>query len=443
MSVKKVVILGAAGRDFHNFNMLYKNNPRYRVVAFTATQIPGIEGRTYPPELAGPLYPEGIPIVLEEQLEEVIRKQGVSLAVFSYSDVSHEHVMHLASRAAAAGAGFLIPSPKETMLESKLPVIAVTAVRTGAGKSPTTRRVVGVLRSLGLRVVVIRHPMPYGDLRRQAVQRFASLEDLDRQGCTIEEREEYEPHLRMGTTVYTGIDMERVLRQAEGEADVIVWDGGNNDTPFIKPSLWITLVDPHRPGHELSYHPGETNLRSAHVIVISKVDTARPESVEKVWRSIIEANPRARVVEAALPITVEEPERVRGKRVVVVEDGPTVTHGEMGYGAAYIMARKLGAAEIVDPQPHAVGSVKQAYQQYPHLKSVVPALGYTGEQLRDLEETLNRIPADLILSATPANLESIASLNKPVVRVRYELEEIGRPKLGELIEEHLRSRRVI
>ena len=429
----KVVILGAAGRDFHNFNMLFRNNPRYRVIAFTATQIPGIEDRVYSPELAGPGYEEGIPIVPEERLEDIIREHGVKLAVFSYSDVSHEHVMHLASRASAAGAGFLIPGTQQTMLRSRLPVIAVTATRTGAGKSTVTRKVVSILRAMGLRVAVIRHPMPYGDLRRQVVQRFASLEDLDLHRCSLEEREEYEPHLRMGSVVYAGVDYERVLREAEREVDIIVWDGGNNDTPFIKPGLWITLVDPHRAGHELSYHPGETNLRMADVVIVTKVDTARPEDIERSLENIRKANPRAVIMEAALPLNLDNPSLVRGKRVVAVEDGPTVTHGELAHSGAYIAARKYGAGEIVDPKPYAVGSLRRAYSDYPHLGPVVPTLGYTPGQLRDLEETLRRVPADTVVSATPVDLSRLIDPGKPIARVSYELEELGRPKLDEIV----------
>ncbi len=433
----KVVILGAAGRDFHNFNMLFRNNPRYRVVAFTATQIPGIEGRVYPSELAGPGYEEGIPIVPEERLEDIIRENGVRLAVFSYSDVSHEHVMHLASRASAAGAGFLIPGAQQTMLQSRLPVIAVTATRTGAGKSTVTRKVVSILRARGLRVAVIRHPMPYGDLKRQVVQRFETVEDLDRQGCTLEEREEYEPHLRMGSVVYAGIDYERVLREAEREADIIVWDGGNNDTPFIKPGLWITLVDPHRAGHELSYHPGETNLRMADVVIVTKVDTARPEDIEKTLENTRKANPRATLIEAALPLSLDNPSLVRGKSVVAVEDGPTVTHGGLGHAGAYIAARKYGAGKIVDPKPYAVGSIRRAYSDHPHLGPVVPTLGYTPGQLRDLEETLRRVPSEAIVSATPVDLSRLINPGKPIARVSYELEELGRPKLDEIVGAYL------
>ncbi len=430
---RKVLILGAAGRDFHNFNVAFRDNPDYQVVGFTATQIPDIEGRTYPPELAGSLYPEGIPIYPEEELSEIILQQGVDEVVFSYSDVTHEHVMHLASIATAAGADFRLLGGQSTMLKSEKPVVAVTAVRTGVGKSQTTRRVAEILRGLGLKVVVIRHPMPYGDLVKQACQRFATYEDLDKHECTIEEREEYEPHIDRGSVVFAGVDYLRILREAEKEADVILWDGGNNDTPFYVPDLHIALVDPHRPGHELRYHPGEANLRRADVVVINKIDTADPAGVEEVRRNIAEANPRAVVVDAASPIFVDAPDAIRGKRVLVVEDGPTLTHGEMSYGAGVMAARKFGAAELVDPRPYAVGSIKQTFEKYGHVGSLLPAMGYGAKQIRELEETINAVDCDVVVVGTPIDLRRVANIKKPAVRVRYELQEIGEPTLEDLL----------
>jgi len=384
---RRVIIMGAAGRDFHNFNVYFRNNPNYEVVAFTATQIPNIEGRKYPPELAGELYPEGIPIYPESQLEELIRKYDVDEVILAYSDLSYDYVMDRASRALAAGADFRLMGPKSTMLKSSKPVISICAVRTGCGKSQTTRRVVDILRKHGLKVVVVRHPMPYGNLVEQRVQRFASFEDLDKYKCTIEEREEYEPHLRRGVVVYAGVDYEAILREAEKEADVIVWDGGNNDFPFFKPDLHIVVTDPHRAGHEVSYYPGSTNLRMADVVVINKEETAHPENIEKVRENIIRVNPKAIIIDAASPIFVENGEIIRGKKVLVIEDGPTVTHGEMPYGAGYVAARKYGAAEIIDPRPYAVRSIKKTFEEYPHLRNVLPAMGYYGDQIKDLEET--------------------------------------------------------
>ncbi len=430
---KKVVILGAAGRDFHNFNLYFRDNPDYEVVAFTSTQIPGIENRIYPPELAGSLYPEGIPIVSEDRLEDIIEEKDVDIVVFAYSDVSHNHVMHLASRALRMGADFWLLGPKSVMLKSKKPVVAVTAVRTGSGKSQTSRKVSRILRSMGYRVAVIRHPMPYGDLRKQVVQKFSSMEDLDRYGVTIEEREEYEPHIRIGNTVYAGVDYKLILEKAEEENDIILWDGGNNDFPFIKPDLWIVVADPHRPGHEISYHPGETCFRSADVVIINKIDTASFENIERIRENIRKYNPRATVIEAASPIFVEDPESIRNRKVIVVEDGPTVTHGEMGYGSGYIAARKYGALEIIDPRPYAVGSIKETFEKYPHLVNVLPAMGYSPKQVRELEETINSSPAELVVSATPVDLQRVLKLDKPVVRVRYELQEIGSPTLEDVI----------
>ena len=431
--------MGAAGRDFHNFNVFFRNNPEYEVVAFTATQIPFIENRRYPPELAGDLYPEGIPIYPEEELPRLVREHNVDVVVFAYSDVSHEYVMNRASTALAAGADFWLLGPRSTMLKSSKPVISVGAVRTGAGKSPTSRRVASILKSRGLRVVVVRHPMPYGDLAKQAVQRFASMEDLDRYGVTIEEREEYEPHLAMGNVVYAGVDYERILREAEKEADVILWDGGNNDFPFFESDLHIVVADPLRAGHERRYHPGEANLRMADVVIISKVDSAPMENVLRVLRSVRELNPRARIIRAAMPITVEDPGAIEGKKVVAVEDGPTLTHGEMSFGAA-VVASRLHGGILVDPTPYFVGTLRDALRKYPQIKNYVPALGYSEEQIRDLRETLNSVPADLIVSATPVDLTRLMELNKPVVRVRYEIQEIGRPTLEDVIEEFLREK---
>jgi len=434
---RRVIIMGAAGRDFHNFNVTYRQDPSYRVVAFTATQIPDIEGRTYPPELAGELYPAGIPIEPEDRLEELVRREQVDLVVFAYSDVSHEYVMHRASRALAAGADFALLGPKATMLQAPCPVVAVCATRTGAGKSQTTRRVAQILKDLGKRVVVVRHPMPYGDLARQAVQRFATYGDLDEHGCTIEEREEYEPHLDRGSVVYAGVDYGAILERARQEADVLLWDGGNNDLPFYRPDLHVVVVDPHRAGHELRYHPGEANLRMADVVVINKVDSAPPDGVTTVRRNVREANPRARVVEAASPISLDVPETLKGKRVLVVEDGPTLTHGEMPYGAGVILARRLEARELVDPRPYAVGSIREAYARYPHIGPLLPAMGYGVRQVEELEQTINATPADLVLVATPIDLRRLVKMNKPAARVRYELQETGELTLSDILKELL------
>ncbi|RKZ25951.1 GTPase [bacterium] len=435
---KKVVIMGAAGRDFHNFNVFFRDNPEYEVVAFTATQIPNIEGRRYPPELAGKLYPDGIPILPEEELTSIIKEKKVDIVVFSYSDISHNHVMHKASEAMAAGADFWLLGPESTMLRSEKPVVAVCAVRTGCGKSQTTRKVSDVLRKMGKKVVVIRHPMPYGDLVKQKVQRFATFDDLDKYECTIEEREEYEPHLRRGNIVYAGVDYGAILREAEKEADVILWDGGNNDFPFYKPDLQITVVDPHRPGHELLYHPGETNLRLADVIVVNKVDTAERENVEKVKDTARRINPEAVVIEANSPIFVEDPSVIKGKKVLVVEDGPTLTHGEMAYGAGWVAAKKYGASEIIDPRPYAVGSIVDTYRKYPTTGNVLPAMGYGKQQIKELEETINRAPVDVVVIATPIDLGKLININKPHVRVTYELEEIGTPTLEDILKERIK-----
>ena len=430
-----MVIAGAAGRDFHNFNLVYRGREEYEVVAFTATQIPNIEGRVYPAALAGELYPEGIPIVAEPELEAVIAEHEAHEVVFAYSDVTHEHVMHLGSRALAAGSSYRLLSPRETMLPSSKPVVAVCAVRTGSGKSQTTRYVAGLLREAGKRVAVLRHPMPYGDLERQAVQRFASYEDLDANDCTIEEREEYEPHLSEGNLVFAGIDYAAILDAAEQEADVILWDGGNNDTPFVKPNLHIVVVDPHRPGHELRYHPGETNLRMADVCIVNKVDSATPEGIEAVEASIREANPMARVLRAASPFHVEgDTAEVSGKRVLAVEDGPTLTHGEMTYGAAVLAAQQNGAASLVDPRPFAVGSIAQTFEDYPNVGTLLPAMGYGREQMDDLRETISRSDADLVLIGTPIDLRRLIELDKPALRVTYRLQELE-PALAEILAE--------
>jgi predicted GTPase len=427
------IIMGAAGRDFHNFNVYFRDNPDYQVVAFTATQIPNIEGRRYPPELAGSLYPEGIPIHPEAELSDLIRHHQVDQVVFAYSDVAHEYVMHKASQVLAAGADFRLMGTGSTTLKSRKPVVAVCAVRTGSGKSQTTRHVCDVLQRMGQKVVVVRHPMPYGDLVAQAVQRFASYEDLDRHRCTIEEREEYEPHIDRGVVVYAGVDYEPILRKAEEEADVVVWDGGNNDLPFYRPDLFVVVADPHRPGHELHYHPGEANLRMADVVVINKVGTASPEGVTQVRESIYGVNPQAVVVEAASPIFVEAPGAIRGKRVLVIEDGPTLTHGEMAYGAGVVAARRFGAAELVDPRACAVGSIAATFEKYPHIGPLLPAMGYGDEQMHDLEETINGAECDLVLVATPIDLRRLINVRHPMDRVRYELQVIGQPTLEEIL----------
>lgn len=432
---RRVVIMGAGGRDFHNFNVVYRSNPDYEVVAFTATQIPGIAGRVYPAELAGDLYPRGIPIVDESELERLIRARDVDEVVFAYSDVAHTYVMRRASAVLAMGADFRLLGPRQTMLRSSLPVVAVVAVRTGAGKSQTSRYVVEVLRELGLRVAVVRHPMAYGDLAAMAVQRFASFADLDAAGVTVEEREEYEPHLERGSVVYAGVDYELILRRAESEADVILWDGGNNDFSFYRPDLNIVVADPLRAGHETSYYPGETNLRMADVVVINKVDTATPAQVAAVRESVQRLNPRAAIVEAASPITIDKPELVRGKRALVIEDGPTLTHGEMTFGAGVLAARQAGAAEMVDPRPFAVDSLAAVYRNYPHIGTLLPAMGYGDKQLRDLEETIRRAAPDVVVVATPIRLARLLRLDVPVVTVGYALAERSCPGLAELIRE--------
>ena len=431
--VRRILILGAAGRDFHNFNVGFREDASSRVVAFTAAQIPNIDGRRYPPQLAGLLYPEGIPIHPESDMERLIREQRIDEAIFAYSDVSHEHVMHLAARAFAAGAGFRLMGPSETMLQARVPVVSVCAVRTGAGKSQTTRKVARLLVENGLRVVVVRHPMPYGDLVAQREQRFATLEDLDRSHCTIEEREEYEPHIARGTVVYAGVDYEQILRDAERECDVLVWDGGNNDLPFYSPSLEIVVLDPHRAGHELTYWPGEANFRRAGVLVINKLDQAPAGGLETVRRNIRNFNPSAVVVEARSPITVDDPAAIKGRRVLAIEDGPTVTHGGMSYGAATIAAREHGAAELVDPRPFAVGSIAETFRQYPHIGALLPAIGYGEAQVADLAETIRRTGADAILIGTPVDLRRIITFDRPAVRATYELEEVGPQRLSQVL----------
>ncbi|MFQ6615889.1 MAG: cyclic 2,3-diphosphoglycerate synthase [Fidelibacterota bacterium] len=429
MNTTRILIMGAAGRDFHNFNTVFRDNPHVEVVAFTATQIPNIEGRTYPPELSGKRYPEGVPIHPEENLSSLIDELQVDTVVFSYSDVSHEYVMHKASEVIKAGADFTLLGGLKTMIPSRRPVVAVGAVRTGSGKSQTTRRVARILRESGKRVVVIRHPMPYGDLVTQRVQRFATLQDMENQNCTIEEMEEYEPHLVQGSVVYAGIDYQAILHRAEREADIVLWDGGNNDLPFYRPDLFIVVVDPHRPGHEVRYHPGETNLRLADVVVINKMNTAAPEDVETVRQNIMRVNPEATVIDAASPVSVDNPTAIEGKRVLVVEDGPTLTHGEMTYGAGTVAANTYGAREIVDPRPWTTGSIRDTFEAYPKIGHLLPAMGYGERQIEDLEITINSAECDLVIIGTPVDLRRIMDIKKPTVRVTYELEELTQPDL--------------
>jgi len=431
--VEKVIIMGAAGRDFHNFNVYFRDNPRYRIIAFTATQIPTIEERRYPAELSGDLYPEGVPIYPEAQLTDLIRQHKVDLVAFSYSDVPHVEVMHKASITMAGGADFILIGATYTMLQSRKPVVAVCAVRTGCGKSQTTRKVCEIFRRLQKRVVVVRHPMPYGDLRAQDVQRFSSYEDFEKHQCTIEEREEYEPLVDQGSVVYAGVDYGKILEAAEKEADVIVWDGGNNDTPFYNPDVHIVLFDPHRPGHELLYYPGETNMVMADIAIINKVDTATSANVDRVRRNIEQHAPGAEIVLAESPVLVNRPERIRGKRVLVVEDGPTLTHGGMPYGAGVIAAEAYGAAELVDPRPFAVGTIEETFRHYPHIGRVIPAMGYSGDQISELEKTINHADCDLVLFATPIQLTRILSINKQTLRVRYEYRDHGEPLLEDIL----------
>ena len=434
---RKAIIMGAAGRDFHNFNVYFRGDPSYEVVAFTASQIPGIEKRIYPPELSGNQYPRGISIYPEEELPELIREHDVDEVVLAYSDLSYQEVMNKASIATAAGADFRLMGPKTTMLQAKRPVVSICAVRTGAGKSTVARKVCRILKKRGRRIVVIRHPMPYGDLSKQISQRFESYEDLDKQECTIEEREEYEPHIDAGNVVYAGVDYEKILREAEKEADIIVWDGGNNDIPFYKPDLHIVVADPHRAGHELAYYPGETNLRMADAVLINKVDTASPENVEKVMRNTRLVNPKASIIRASSSIVVDKPSQIRAKKVLVVEDGPTVTHGGMEFSVGAIAAGRFGAKEMVDPRPYAVGSIRNTFRKYPHLGLVLPAMGYGKRQTRELEETINATHCDAVVLGTPIDLRRIMEIRKPAVRVGYEIQEIGEPDLEEVLKPFL------
>jgi len=433
--LRNVLIMGAAGRDFFNFLVRFKDDPAVRVQAFTATQIPGIESRRFPASLAGPSYPDGIPIFPEEELPALIKRLDIDEIVFSYSDVDYSYIMHRASLANALGADFVLLGTRDTMLKANVPVIAVTAVRTGSGKSQTTRRLAQILLAHGKKVVVVRHPMPYGELAEQALERFATYEDLDKYKTTIEEREEYEPHIEKGIVVFAGIDYLRILREAEKECEVLIWDGGNNDTPFYKPDLHIVVADPLRPGHELSYYPGETNLRMADVIVVNKVDSAKPEDVEVVKRNAQSVNPDAVVVEAGSPISLADQEPIRNKRALVIEDGPSITHGGMLTGAATIAAQRFGASEIVDPHPYAVGSIKTTFKKYPHIGKMLPAMGYSPKQIKELEETINAVPCDVVVSGTPVDLGRVLKVNKPVAHVRYELDEIGHPNLEDVLRE--------
>jgi predicted GTPase len=430
---KKVIIMGAAGRDFHNFNLRFRDNEEFEVVAFTATQIPDIEDRTYPAELAGKLYPKGIAIHPEEELIDLIKKHKVDSVIFAYSDVPHEYVMHKASLVNAAGVDFCLLGTKTTSIKSKVPMIAICAVRTGCGKSQTTRRVSDILKSYGKKLVAIRHPMPYGDLAAQKVQRFASYEDLVKNKCTIEEREEYEPHIVRGTIVYAGVDYGAILEQAEKEADIILWDGGNNDTPFYQPDLHIVVADPHRAGHELTYYPGETNLRMADVVIINKIDTAEYDDIEYVRENVREVNPDAVIIDAASPLMVDDHDLIRGKRALVVEDGPTLTHGGMAFGAGVVAAEKFDAAELVDPRPWVVGKIAETFEKYPDIGTLLPAMGYGDEQVADLEKTINAVDCDVVIIGTPIDLRKVVKINKPTVRVMYELQEIGRPNLEDVL----------
>lgn len=440
---KNVIIIGAAGRDFHNFNTYFRGNEGYHVVAFTAAQIPDIDGRKYPAELAGHLYPEGIPIHTQDDLVKLIHELDVDVCAFSYSDVSYQEVMAVGSIVQAEGADFLLIGPKETMIKSTKPLIAVGAVRTGCGKSQTSRAIVTALMAHNMKVVAIRHPMPYGDLVAQKVQRFATIDDLKKHNCTIEEMEEYEPHVVRGNVIYAGVDYEAILREAEKEADVILWDGGNNDFPFYKPDLMVTVVDPHRPGHELNYYPGETTLRMADIVVINKMDSAGPEGIQTVRENIAAVNPKARVVDGASPLTVDKPELIKGKRVLVVEDGPTLTHGHMKIGAGTVAARKFGAAELVDPRPYAVGRLQETFDIYPDIGTLLPAMGYGAQQISDLEATIRNTDCDTVVIGTPIDLTRIVKIDKPVVKVEYALQEIGKPNLCDLVCEFLKDKKLI
>lgn len=440
---KNVIIIGAAGRDFHNFNTYYRTNDHYNVVAFTAAQIPDIDGRKYPAELAGELYPQGIPIYTQHDLPRLIHEMDVDVCAFSYSDVSYQEVMAIGSIVNAQGADFLLIGPKETMIKSNKPVIAVGAVRTGCGKSQTSRKIIEALMAHGMKVVAVRHPMPYGDLVKQKVQRFATVEDLQKHHCTIEEMEEYEPHVVRGNVIYAGVDYEAILREAEKEADVILWDGGNNDFPFFKPDLMVTVVDPHRPGHELNYYPGETTLRLADIVVINKMDSSAPENIQIVRDNIARINPKAIVVDGASPLTVSDPSLIHNKRVLVVEDGPTLTHGHMKIGAGTVAAKKFGAAELVDPRPYVVGRLAETFQIYPNIGTLLPAMGYGAQQIADLEKSINNTDCDAVIIATPIDLSRIVKINKPTVKVDYELQEIGKPCLCDLICDFLKQKDMI
>ena len=437
MQRERILILGAAGRDFHNFNVYFRDNEAFEVVGFTATQIPNIEGRQYPAVLAGKLYPKGLPIFPEQDLEKIVKDQRVDRVIMAYSDTSHETVMHLGSRVIAAGADYTLMGTRRTMVASSKPVIAVCAVRTGCGKSQTSRYITRLLQKAGKKVVAVRHPMPYGDLAKQAVQRFATYEDLAQHECTIEEREEYESHIKSGTVVYAGVDYEAILRQAEKEADVVIWDGGNNDVPFFKPDLWITVADPLRPGHEMGFHPGEANFRAADVIVVNKANTAKAEDIEKVVANAAAVNPQAIVIRGASEVVCEKPELIRGKKVLIVEDGPTITHGGMPYGAGKVAADKYGAQALVDGRPTAVGSIRETYRKYPHIGTLLPAMGYYPEQIRELEETINKSAAEVVLIGTPFDLARLIKISKPTVYVSYELVDMGKPILAEALQKFL------
>ena len=438
---KNVIIIGAAGRDFHNFNTVYRDNPNYNVVAFTAAQIPDIDGRKYPKELAGELYPDGIPIIPEQDLEKVIKEHDIDKCVFSYSDVSYDFVMKISARVNAAGANFTLIGPKATMIKSSKPVISVSAVRTGCGKSQTSRKIVEILNQKGLKVIAIRHPMPYGNLNDQKVQRFAEIDDLKKHKCTIEEMEEYEPYVTGGNVIYAGVDYEQILKAVENDpkgCDIVLWDGGNNDFPFYKPDLAITVVDPHRPGHEISYYPGEVNLRTSEIIVINKIDSADFKDIQTVRGNITEANPNAKVIDAASTIKVDDASKIKGKRVLVIEDGPTLTHGEMKIGAGVVAAKRYGAAELIDPREFAVGKLKETYEKYPNIGTLLPAMGYGEQQVRDLEETIRNTDCDSVIIATPIDLNRICKIDKPNTRVYYDLQEIGSPNLQEVLEEFIK-----
>lgn len=441
MSKIKVIIMGAAGRDFHNFNVYFRNNSNYEVVAFTATQIPDIAGRKYPAELSSSLYPEGIPIYSEEELPNLIREKQIDQVILAYSDLPYQYVMNKASVVLASGADFRLMGPKSTMLKSNLPVVSICAVRTGCGKSQTTRKATDILKKKGYKIAVIRHPMPYGDLREQIWQRYETYADLDRYNCTIEEREEYEPHLDRGNILYAGVDYQEILTRAEKDVDIIVWDGGNNDLPFYKPDLHIVVTDPHRAGHEMTYYPGEANLRMADVVVMNKIDTADLDKINQLRENIHQLAPEAILIEAASPLTVDHPELIRGKKVLVVEDGPTLTHGEMKYGAGVVAAQKYGAKEIVDPRPYAIGTIKDTYTKYPGIGTLLPAMGYGKKQIQELEDTINAVDCDIVIIGTPIDLSRIVKINKKSIRVKYELQEIGRPDLEEVLNQKIKDRR--